>query len=84
MYEVSLSRHAERDLDHLPTRVRDELLRRIARLAENPRPPGCLKMQGSAEWRIRVGQYRVRYLIHDGEQTVVITQAGHRSEAYRD
>lgn len=36
----------------------------------------------SGEWRIRVGNYRIRYRI-DGD-SVVITRVAHRSEIYRD
>lgn len=36
----------------------------------------------SGDWRIRVGDYRIRYRI-DGEN-VVITRVAHRSEVYGD
>jgi mRNA interferase RelE/StbE len=33
-------------------------------LAGNPRPPGCLKMQGEEGlYRVRVGDYRIIYQI---------------------
>jgi mRNA interferase RelE/StbE len=51
-------------------------------LENDPRPPGCLKMAGSDEWRIRVGVYRIRYLIDDATRRVFITRVGHRRNVY--
>lgn len=35
------------------------------------------------EWRLRVGDYRVLYVIEDSAQRVVIARIAHRREAYR-
>jgi mRNA interferase RelE/StbE len=39
-------------------------------------------MAGSDEWRIRVGEYRIRYLIDGAAQQVTVTRVGHRREIY--
>ena len=39
------------------------------------------KLKGA--WRIRVGDYRILYDIHDEEKKVVILEIGHRREIYR-
>lgn len=42
------------------------VIRAASDLAEDPRPPGYLKLHGRREqYRIRVGEYRVVYEIHD-------------------
>jgi len=39
-------------------------------LAENPRPPGCKKLRGyKDQWRIRVGDWRVVYIVDDAAKT---------------
>ena len=41
-------------------------------------------MVGSAgEWRIRVGDYRIVYEIHDDRLLVLVVRAAHRREVYR-
>ena len=51
--------------------------------AENPRPPGCKKLQGyKDQWRIRVGDYRVLYIIDDAELLVEVTRVRHRRDVY--
>jgi mRNA interferase RelE/StbE len=37
---------------------------------------------GDAEWRIRVGDYRISYVIDDVDRTVDVTRIAHRSDAY--
>ena len=35
-------------------------------------------------WRLRVGDYRVIYEIHDDELLVLVVKAAHRRDVYRD
>jgi mRNA interferase RelE/StbE len=54
-------------------------------LKENPRPRGCIKLKGyKNEYRIRVGDYRVRYEVRDQESIVVLLRCKHRKDVYRD
>jgi mRNA-degrading endonuclease RelE of RelBE toxin-antitoxin system len=39
-------------------------------------------MTNSDEWRIRVGRYRLRYLIDDTARQVTVTHIGHRRDVY--
>ena len=56
----------------------------IDELAQNPRPAGCAKLVGTAnDWRIRVGDYRIIYEIHDTRLIVLVVRVAHRREVYR-
>lgn len=84
MYEVQLSRHAEKDLRRLPAEIFRRVIQEIRALAENPRPPGCRKLAGSErDYRIRIGEYRVLYEILDDVRQVRIFRVGHRRDVYR-
>jgi mRNA interferase RelE/StbE len=84
VYQVIFARSARQELEELPRRAAERILARIETLAENPRPRGCRKLQGSSQlWRVRVGEYRVIYAIDDNKHTVDIVVIRHRSEAYR-
>ena len=84
-YRIELSRAAKKFLDGL----RDAKLSRrfskvIQSLAENPRPPDSLKLQGNEElYRVRVGDYRIIYQIQDAVLTVLVVDVGHRGDIYR-
>ena len=57
--------------------------RRILALTENPRPAGCKKLKGyKDQWRIRIGDWRVVYVIDDSAERVSITRVAHRREVY--
>ena len=83
MYRVTILRRAQKELGALAgeayTRVRDA----IGGLAQEPRPPGCLKLTGREGWRIRIGDYRVVYEIDDSGRTVTVLHVGHRRDVYR-
>jgi mRNA interferase RelE/StbE len=84
-YAVSLSAKA---LDWLEDCRDARLKRRIANaidaLTVNPRPPGCVKLAGEENvWRVRVGDYRILYEIHEGRLVVLVIRIAHRREAYR-
>ncbi|MEX5248079.1 UNVERIFIED_CONTAM: type II toxin-antitoxin system RelE/ParE family toxin [Kocuria sp. CPCC 205295] len=60
------------------------MLEALNALADDPRPPGCLKLQGGeGELRFRIGDYRVVYDVVDDELVVLILRVGHRREVYR-
>lgn len=52
-------------------------------LADNPRPAGCKKLHGyKDQWRVRVGDWRVVYIIDDEAGLVSVTRVAHRREVY--
>ena len=55
----------------------------IASLALNPRPQGYKKLKSTNAYRIRSGNYRIIYEIHEDIITIVVIDVGHRREIYR-
>jgi mRNA interferase RelE/StbE len=83
-YSIFLRPAAARNLDSLPSEARGRIEQAIDRLADNPRPRGSKKLTGfEDEWRLRVGEYRVLYVIDDGARRVTVARIAHRREAYR-
>jgi mRNA interferase RelE/StbE len=84
VYEVYLERSAENDLKRLPTCIFHRIIPQIKGLAESPRPSGCRKIAGSKnDWRIRIGDCRIIYEIHEKAKAVRIMRVRHRREVYR-
>jgi mRNA interferase RelE/StbE len=82
-YAVRYSRAAERQFDDLPQTARQRIAPAIDALAEQPRPPGVVKMKGGEDrWRIRVGDYRVVYEIRDEVLLVLVVRIGRRKDVY--
>ena len=83
-YVVHIQPSAQRDLDRIDPHTRQRILDRLSRLEGNPRHPGTQKLKGyELQWRLRVGDYRILYEIHDREREVRIYRIAHRREAYR-
>ena len=85
MYSIVISQSALKQLQNLQKPFVKKIGRAIERLADDPRPIGVKKLQGSNEslYRIRVGDYRVVYLIDDGIKLVDIRKIGHRKDIYK-
>ena len=83
-YRIDFKPSAEKSLTKLPTGLQKRIVRAVELLAENPRPHGVVKMEGDENlWRIRVGDFRVVYEIHDSVLLVMVLRVGHRREVYR-
>ena len=84
-YRVEILPSAQRELAALPSREQKRVNERIRRLADIPRPPGITVLQGQKDiyYRLRVGDYRVIYEIHDKRLVVLVVKIGHRREVYR-
>jgi mRNA interferase RelE/StbE len=82
-YSVEVKQSAQRELDALDDRLFTRIDRKILALAGDPRPAGCKKLRGyKDQWRIRVGDWRVLYIINDEAKVVSVTRIAHRGEAY--
>jgi mRNA interferase RelE/StbE len=83
MYNVVITTRAERELKRLDRQVKNRVVKAILGLASDPRPPGCLKVKSEeGVWRVRVGDWRVGYLVDDKSSEVTVIRIGHRSEFY--
>ena len=83
-YAVDTKPSARRELEKLSNSL-------IARLVPKDRRPGCRsktelaarKLRGYKDlWRIRVGNYRVVYIIDDDRKMVSVTRIAHRKDVY--
>lgn len=83
-YDLRITAAAAKELDALPRRKdRQAVVSRILALAEEPRPPGCVKLSGvEALYRIRQGRYRIVYSIEDDQLVVIVIRVADRKEVY--
>jgi mRNA interferase RelE/StbE len=82
-YSVEVKPSARKELEALSDEVLLRVIRKIESLTSLPRPRGCKKLKGfKDQWRIRVGDWRVIYLIDGTVKTISITRVAHRREVY--
>jgi mRNA interferase RelE/StbE len=83
-YSILLAPPAERQLKALAEPTQKRIVKRLRTLAANPRPRGVKKLAGEDDlYRIREGDYRIVYTIHDKELIVLVLKIGDRKEIYR-
>lgn len=67
----------------LPAEAFRRLSQAILSLEVVPRPRACKRLRGREEYRIRVGDYRIHYLVNDGSRIIDVVAVGHRKDIYR-
>jgi mRNA interferase RelE/StbE len=82
-YSVLIKASAAKELEDLPQKEIRRISRKVQRLGNEPRPPGCEKLTGGNRYRIRQGDYRVVYSVDDARAEVIVFEVGHRRDVYR-
>jgi mRNA interferase RelE/StbE len=83
-YRIHVAPAALRQLRKLDPQARRRVQAAIELLAGEPRPPGAKKLTGGhGEWRVRTGDYRIVYEVHDQVLVVLVVAVGHHREIYR-
>lgn len=82
-YTVVLTQTAEKELYRLPSKAVEKIIIVLRSLEENPRPSGCKKLKGNKNlWRVRVGDYRIIYVIEEVIMLVDVREIGRRKDIY--
>ncbi|NJL56102.1 type II toxin-antitoxin system RelE/ParE family toxin [bacterium] len=82
-YSIVVPKSVQKQLDRLPEQVYQRILKKIRILAEDPRPAGSLKLKGvESEYRIRIGDYRLRYKVDDDDRVIILGRCQHRRDVY--
>lgn len=82
-YRVEVAAAAVRQLRKLDRAAQRRVQAAIELLAAEPRPGGAKKLVGgNGEWRVRTGDYRIVYEVHDTVLLVLVIAVGHRREIY--
>ena len=82
-YSVRIASAARRQVRKLPRDGQERVIAVLALLADEPRPPAAKKLTGRDAWRVRTGDWRIIYEIHDDQLLVLVVAAGHRRDVYR-
>ncbi len=73
-----------KSLQHLPKRDLVRIRNRIDDLATHLPDPAITKMKGENSFhKIRSGDYRIIYEIHDDRLVILVVKVGHRKDVYK-
>lgn len=82
-YRIELRPAAARALRRIHPEDQARIQGAIALLGQDPRPPKAIALSGRPGYRVRVGDYRIIYTIHDDVLLVVVVNLGHRRDVYQ-
>ncbi len=84
-YRVEYAPAADKQIRKFDPVAQDRVIRTVALLASNPRPPKATQLVGGrGEWRVRTGDYRIVYEVRDDVLLVLVVRVGQRREVYRN
>jgi mRNA interferase RelE/StbE len=83
-YKVEALPAVRKALRKMDPEAQAAILRIIHNLGPEPRPYGVQPLKGHRPYlRLRVGDYRIIYVVDDETKTVTVALAGHRRDIYR-
>jgi len=80
MFEIEWKESAIRDLGKLDKSISSRIFKKIEELKKNFNSLDIKQMQGSDHFRLRVGDYRIIFLIRG--TIITISMIGHRKNIY--
>ncbi|MDH3360569.1 MAG: type II toxin-antitoxin system RelE/ParE family toxin [Desulfobulbaceae bacterium] len=83
-YSIAFRPSVLKSIKKLPKRDLVRIKKRIDALANNLPDPATTKMKGNNPFhRIRSGDYRIVYEIHDDKLVILVVKIGHRKDIYK-
>lgn len=84
-YRIEYRKSVDKEVRKLPETVRRAVVMAVLALGDDPYPNGVTKLRGSERtYRIRQGDYRIIYEIHDSYLVIEVIKVGHRRDVYRN
>ena len=83
-YSIVLTKSAQKDLQKLPATIAITIQKKLSQLTEEVHALNILKLVGypTPTYRLRVGDYRVIFEVHENEIIVLVIGIKHRKDAY--
>ncbi|MFJ5030712.1 type II toxin-antitoxin system RelE/ParE family toxin [Streptomyces sp. NPDC088560] len=85
-YAFEFTAAARRQLKAIDQTTALRILHALSRLGDDPyrEDADVKKLSGRDDlYRLRVGTYRIAYMIDDGKLVILVVEVGHRREIYR-
>jgi mRNA interferase RelE/StbE len=84
MYKITFSKNADKAMRRMPRNNAVIIAEKIKELADNPHEMrNVKKLTNHPGYRLRVGDWRVVYTVHDNELLIQVINIKTRGEAYK-
>ena len=83
-YIVEFRPSVWKNVKNVPKRDLVKIKSKIEEICSNLPDPAATKMSGNNDFhRVRCGNYRIIYQIHDDRLVILVVKIGHRKDVYR-
>ena len=87
-FKVEVTKRFEKDIQSLENEQQKQILKASLKLENDPfgfnRNQNIVKLKGyKNEYRLRVGDFKIRFEINTRSKTVILLTVAHRRESYR-
>lgn len=84
-YRIQIASRAQKDFKKLHPLIQRRITDAILSLETNRHPQQAkyLRSNAIAQFRLRVGDYRILYDAYDDDSVVLVLRIGHRKDIYR-
>jgi mRNA interferase RelE/StbE len=84
VYSIEFRPAVLKNLKRFPKKDLVRIKKKIEELGQNLPEPNTTKMKGNNSFhKIRTGDYRIIYEIHDDRVVILIVKIGHRKDIYK-
>lgn len=84
MYKITFSKQSDKTLRKMPRNLALKIAERIKKLAQNPeKMPNVKKLTDHPGYRMRIGDWRIIYLINYNEKSIHIIKIKTRGRVYK-
>lgn len=80
--QLTITPHALKQLRKLPRALSSRIAVKIDQLGENPYPAQSKKLSGREGYRLRIGDFRIIYLVGKKRKSIKILEILPRDKAY--
>lgn len=80
---LQLTPKAQKELDKIDDKIAFRISQKIYQLRNDPFGSDSQKLGGGKGYRIRIGDWRVIYIVDKASKTVTVIRIRHRREVYR-
>ena len=83
-FELAFAGPAAKFLKNAERKLHDRIIEKLNKLADEPFPPDAKRIVGRQEkvFRVRVGDYRILYVVYFEEKKILVADIDKRSRIY--
>ncbi len=84
-YSVEFRPSVKKDIKHIPKKDLIKIKNKIDEISMNLPEATTTQMRGNTNFhRVRCGNYRIIYEIHENRLIILVVKIGHRKDVYRN